>query len=255
MSRGGDLLVIEAVSMRFGGLTAVDNLTIRVARGEICGVIGPNGAGKTTLFNMIAGDLTPSEGAILLEGTKISGLPSYEVARRGVARTFQLVHMFNSMTVADNVLVGAEEHGKMRLLSAFTHLGGFRARQSAARERAAAALATIGAGHLAGRNVATLSIGQQRLVAVARALAGRPKIVLLDEPAAGLTKGEIDGLVVAIRRARDAGVTILLVEHNVGLVMSLCEHVVALNFGAKIADGDPGSVRASKAVMEAYLGR
>jgi branched-chain amino acid transport system ATP-binding protein len=248
------MLVVERLSKRFGGLTAVDGMSLTVPRGEICGVIGPNGAGKSTLFNLIAGELPPSDGNVALEGQPIGGLPSYRVARLGVARTFQLVHLFPSMGVAENVLVGARHYVRLGLLSALAY-GGDRAAEARARDAAASAMAVVGVESLARRLVGELSVGQQRLVAVARALAAQPKLLLLDEPAAGLAQTESDALAGAVRRVRESGTTVLIVEHNVDLVMSLCDHVVVMHLGRKIADDAPEAVRRSEAVIEAYLGR
>lgn len=247
-------LQLSGVTKRFGGLVAVESVDLDVPAGEICAVIGPNGAGKSTLFNMIAGALRPTEGMIRLDGADITGQPSHEVSLQGIARSFQLVNLFASMTVAENVLVGAERHATLGVWSSATHLGRFGRERREAEERAAHAIGLVGIADLADHPVGRITYGQQRLVAAARALAARPKLLLLDEPAAGLSEPEVEVLAHAVRRARDDGATVLIVEHNVGFVMSLCEHVAVLHFGKRIADGTPQEIRNSPTVIEAYLG-
>jgi ABC-type branched-subunit amino acid transport system ATPase component len=249
------LLALQEVSHSFGGLVAVRDVSFEVARGMICGLIGPNGAGKSTLFNLIAGELAPSRGSIRFVGEEVAGLPSFEIARRGVARAFQLVHLFESRTVTENALVGAERHDRLEVGSALLRLGSFKARERAALRRAHEALDLVGIGTLGDRPVTDLSHGQQRLVATARALAAEPLLLLLDEPASGLSGPEMEWLRQAIQRARERGTAVLLVEHNVEFVMGLCDHIVVLHQGEAIASGSPADVRRSEAVLEAYLGR
>jgi len=247
-------LRLRNIGKRFGGLAALQDVDLDVARGEICAVIGPNGAGKSTLFNIVAGAFPPTQGEVHLGETRLHGLPSHKVAAAGVSRAFQLVNLFGSMTVAENILVGAERHDRIKLWQAVSHLGGFAAERRAAIARVQRAIDLVGIGHLASLPVAQITYGQQRLVATARALAAEPRLLLLDEPAAGLAGPEIEILSDAVRRAREAGTTILLVEHNVEFVLGLCDHVAVLHFGAKIADGTPQEIRKSEAVIEAYLG-
>jgi len=249
------ILGVEQLTKRFGGLLAVDCISFDVGEGEICAVIGPNGAGKTTLFNIIAGERKPDAGRVWLQDEDITGFADYEVARRGIGRAFQLVHLFESISVAENVLLGAEDHRQLRMLSAVTHLGGHRRRLEIARVQAEDALALVGIKHLAGRPIGSLSFGQQRLVGAARALASRPRLLLLDEPAAGLSRGELEVLRAAILRVRSRPTPILIVEHNVEFVLSLCDRAIVMNFGRKIAEGTPNEIRHSEAVVEAYLGR
>jgi branched-chain amino acid transport system ATP-binding protein len=254
LAKPGSLLSLQGLTKNFGGLIAVNEVELEVPHGEICGIIGPNGAGKTTLFNLVAGEIRPSAGTIYLDGHNVVGLPSYKIARLGVARSFQLVHLFESMTVLENILVGAERHERLGLCPALTHFGIYGKNLRAALQRTEYAMALVGLEHIAERIVASLSFGQQRLVGMARALAAQPCLLLLDEPGAGLSQTEIQILANAIFRARADGITILLIAHNVDLVMSLCDHVAVMNFGKKIADGRPEEVRRSDAVVEAYLG-
>ena len=249
------VLAVKAVSKNFDGLAAVRDVDMTVSKGEICGLIGPNGAGKSTLFNLVAGELPPTAGSIKLNGSEISGLPSHVVARRGISRAFQLVHLFGSMTAVENVMVGAQANVRLSVGAALTHAGHFRGDERSIRERALDALDAVGMKDHADAPVEVMPHGQQRLIATARALAAQPAVLLLDEPAAGLSMPEIERLAAAVVAARKRGISVLLVEHNVGLVMRLCEHVIVLNKGEKIADGSPAEVRASDAVAEAYLGR
>lgn len=255
MSDTAAFLQLRNIGKRFGGLAALEAVDLQVARQEICAVIGPNGAGKSTLFNIVAGAFPPTDGEVRLGETRLDGLPSHRVAAAGVSRAFQLVNLFGSMTVAENILVGAERHDRIRLWQAVTHLAGFTTDQRDAVGRVQRAIDLVGIGHLAALPVSQITYGQQRLVATARALAAEPRLLLLDEPAAGLAGPEIEALTAAIHRARDAGTTVLLVEHNVEFVLGLCDHVAVLHFGKKIADGTPAEIRRSEAVIEAYLGR
>jgi branched-chain amino acid transport system ATP-binding protein len=255
MSQATPFLRLRNIGKRFGGLAALASVDLTVARQEICAVIGPNGAGKSTLFNIVAGAFPPTEGEVHLGETRLDGLPSHKVAAAGVSRAFQLVNLFGTMTVAENILVGAERHDRIKLWQALSHFGGFVTEQRDAIARVQRAIDLVGIGHLAARPVAQITYGQQRLVATARALAAEPRLLLLDEPAAGLAGPEIEALTAAIHRARDAGTTVLLVEHNVEFVLNLCDHVAVLHFGRKIADGPPAEIRKSEAVIEAYLGR
>jgi branched-chain amino acid transport system ATP-binding protein len=248
------LLSLRNVGRRFGGLAAVVDVDFEIAAGEICGLIGPNGAGKSTTFNLIAGDIAPSSGQLFFAGRDITGSPSHANARLGIARMFQAIHLFESMTVAENILVGADRRDRLGLVSAVLCTSVHRRRERAAIEMADKAIALLGLQDVAGQPAASLPFGKQRLVGVARALAAEPRLLLLDEPAAGLSEPEIEALANAVQRARTAGVTVLMVEHNVAFVMKLCDHVVAMHDGRKIADGKPAEVQGSAAVQEAYLG-
>jgi branched-chain amino acid transport system ATP-binding protein len=248
------ILELKSISKTFGGLMALKDVSMTIKRGEICGVIGPNGAGKSTLFSIIAGPVSPTTGLVFLAGNDVTRVPTYKRTRIGIARTFQLAHIFESMTVEENIIVGAEDHGRLKLIEAMTHLGSFRASTAAARRRAAEIMDVVGVGSLAQTSAGQLTFGQQRLVATSRALAADPQLLLLDEPAAGLSGGDIDALSRAVLDARTRGATVLLVEHNMDVIMQLCDHVVVMHLGEKIGDGTPDAVRQSARVLEAYLG-
>lgn len=248
----GSILQVQGLTKRFGGLTAVDRLDFEVREGEILGVIGPNGAGKSTTFNLIAGTYGASEGEIRFAGESIAGLPPHRIAARGVMRTFQHNRPFTGMPVIDNVLVGAHTRFGASLWSVV--LGASHHEEEARRAKARELVEFVGLGEYAGADVGTLSFGQGRLLEIARALAGEPKLILLDEPAAGLTPAETSRLAEIIRGVAGRGIAVLLIEHDMHFLLPLAHRVVVLNFGAKIADGLPDDIRASRAVMDAYLG-
>jgi branched-chain amino acid transport system ATP-binding protein len=251
---GEPLLLCDAVSRSFGGIAALRDISLTVRRGEVCGIIGPNGAGKSTLFNVIAGAIRRTAGRVVFGGADIGALPMHARARRGIVRTFQLAHTFDSMSVQDNVLVGAEDHGRFDLGAAICRSSALAMRSADACRRAAEAMAAVGITEIAHLPASRLTYGQQRLVATARALAARPTLLLLDEPAAGLSAGDNELLCAAVQQARSTGITVLIVEHNVEMIMRLCDHLVVLHLGEKIGDGAPDEVRRSERVVEAYLG-
>jgi branched-chain amino acid transport system ATP-binding protein len=255
MANGNALLEAKHVTIRFGGLTAVSDLNINIQPHELVGLIGPNGAGKTTIFNMLTGVYKPTEGEILIGGTSTRELKPYHITGLGVARTFQNIRLFKELTVLENVKIGGHIHYKYSGTSAVLHTNRFHEAEEAAEEEALRLLDIFELSSRADYFAKNLPYGDQRRLEIARALAAKPKLLLLDEPAAGLNTGETLRLMDKIHEIRDRfDLAILLIEHNMELVMGICERIIVLNFGKTIATGTPEEVRANPQVVEAYLG-
>ena len=248
------ILSARSVSKRFGGLQALDKVGIEIARGQIYGLIGPNGAGKTTFFNVITGLYTPDEGEFILDGAAYEPSAVHKVAEAGIARTFQNIRLFGEMTAMENVMVGRHVRARSGVLGAILKTRFERAEEAAIRDRALELLDYVGIRRFADYQARTLSYGDQRRLEIARALATDPKLLALDEPAAGMNATEKQQLRGLLEHIRADGKTLLLIEHDVKLVMGLCDQVTVLDYGKVIAAGAPAQVQRDEAVIEAYLG-
>ncbi|HVO15280.1 MAG TPA: ABC transporter ATP-binding protein [Alphaproteobacteria bacterium] len=248
------LIEVRGLSKNYGGVTAIEDLSFSVMPGMIKAVIGPNGAGKTTLFNMLTGVDRPSRGEILLDGKPIHDLPPHRRVEVGMARTFQNLQIFDRMSVIENVMVGRHVRGRGGMATALLRLPGARREEKDVLEASRAALDAVGLGNRADDPAAGLSFGERKLLEVARAMASEPRLLLLDEPAAGLAARDIARISDLILRLNGQGITVLLVEHNMRLVMGISGNILALNFGRKIAEGTGEEIRRDRGVIEAYFG-
>lgn len=248
------LLVLENLVKKFGGLLAVDHVNFSVDRNDIVGLIGPNGAGKTTIFNLITGNAKPDDGTILFDGKRITGFKPHQIVEMGIARTFQNIRLFGTMTVLENVLAGCHCRMKSGVFSSMFHPPSQRKEERIAIENAMQELAFVGLDAEYDALAGSLSYGNQRLVEIARALAAEPKFLILDEPAGGMNDNETRELMELIQAIEARGISILLIEHDMHLVMNVCKKLIVLEYGAVIAEGEPEVVGQNKRVIEAYLG-
>ncbi|WP_019938131.1 ABC transporter ATP-binding protein [Bordetella sp. FB-8] len=249
------LLELNNVGISFGGLRAVDQLGFRIERGQIVALIGPNGAGKTTVFNLITGVYRPTDGQVSWRGRDVTGLPPHRIAQLGIRRTFQTIRLFSDMTVLENVIAGQHLQIRQRWWQGLLNTPAQRREEKALVDKAMAVLERLDLADVAHEEATSLAYGVQRRVELARCLVADPELIILDEPAAGLNENESAELNDTIRAIRDSGVTVILVEHDMSVVMNVADNIVVINFGKKIAEGNPQAIRSNPLVIEAYLGQ
>ncbi|MCD8082154.1 MAG: ABC transporter ATP-binding protein [Clostridiales bacterium] len=255
MSEKKDIMLeVQDLTIRFGGLVAVNSVNFQIPKGAIFGLIGPNGAGKPTLFNMVGGVYKPTSGKVIFDGEEIQGRPAYWVAARGIARTYQNINLFKSMTVLENVMVGCHSRTSSGLAASIFRTGKQRKEEMAVREKCREILEFMDLGDKVDYRASNLSYGEQRRLEISRALAADPKLLLLDEPAAGMNGAEKEELQQTVRKIADRGITVLLVEHDMKLVMNVTHQICVISFGKRIGYGTPDEIQKDPVVVEAYLG-
>lgn len=248
------LLSLKNLTKTFGGLKAVDDVSFDVEEGSVMGLIGPNGAGKTTVFNLITGNYKPNSGQVIFDEKSIEGLLTHRIVSMGIGRTFQTIRLFQNLSVLENVLAGCHCRMKSGAFSAMFHTPGQKKEEAAALEQSLKELEFVGLRQEAAQLSTSLSYGNQRLLEIARALATQPRLLILDEPAGGMNEQETEDLMELIRKMRERGLTILLIEHDMKLVMQACDELVVIEYGRKIAEGVPEEIKENPRVIEAYLG-